>query len=91
MRDICLFAFIPTGNDIFFVIMVGALASLAQWLMSVAYKYGRASVISTVSYVGLIFSTVFGYMAGDGWPGALAMMGIVLVGLSGILVGMAKK
>ncbi|PLX68700.1 MAG: EamA family transporter [Denitrovibrio sp.] len=83
--------FIPVGVDIFYVVMVGLLASIAQWLMSVAYKYGRASVISTVSYVGLIFSTVFGYFAGDGWPGMISLFGICLVGLSGILVGMAKK
>lgn len=53
--------FVPVGSDIFYVAMVGLLASAAQWLMSVAYKYGRASVISTVSYVGLVFSTIFGF------------------------------
>jgi len=84
-------AFIPRGEDIIFVILVGVLASIAQWLMSVAYKYGRASVISTVSYFGLIFSTMFGYMAGDGWPSGLALAGIFLVGLSGIMVGLTKK
>jgi drug/metabolite transporter (DMT)-like permease len=83
--------FIPAGIDIFYVVMVGTLASIAQWLMSVAYKYGRASVISTVSYVGLIFSVIFGFFAGDGWPGLISMAGIFLVGLSGILVGLAKK
>ena len=83
--------FIPVGTDIFYVVMVGLLASIAQWLMSVAYKYGRASVISTVSYVGLIFSTIFGFFAGDGWPGMVSLFGIFLVGLSGILVGLAKK
>jgi drug/metabolite transporter (DMT)-like permease len=85
------FAFVPAGADIFYVFMVGVLASVAQWLMSVAYKYGRASVVSTVGYTGLIFSTVFGYFAGDGWPGALSMFGIFLVGLSGVMVGFAKK
>lgn len=83
--------FVPTGEDIFYVVMVGVLASVAQWLMSVAYKYGRASVVSTVSYVGLIFSTVFGFMAGDGWPGMISTFGIILVGLSGIMVGFSKK
>lgn len=83
--------FIPTGIDIYYVVLVGTLASIAQWLMSIAYKYGRASVVSTVSYVGLIFSTIFGYIAGDGWPGAVSLAGIFLVGLSGVLVGFAKK
>lgn len=86
--------FIPRGEDIVYVIFVGVLASVAQWLMSVAYKYGRASVISTVSYVGLVFSTVFGFFAGDGWPGFISIIGILLVGFSGIMVGMlnsAKK
>lgn len=83
--------FVPAGADIAYVLMVGILASVAQWLMSVAYKYGRASVISTISYVGLIFSTVFGYIAGDGWPGALSLLGIFMIGISGIMVGMAKK
>jgi len=82
--------FFPVGWDIFYIFMVGLLASVAQYLMSVAYGFGRASVISTVSYVGLIFSTCFGFMAGDGWPDMLSMFGIFLVGLSGILVGLAK-
>jgi drug/metabolite transporter (DMT)-like permease len=85
------FEFIPTGSDLFYIFMVGLLASVAQWLMSVAYGYGRASVISTVSYVGLIFSTVFGFVAGDGWPDLITFFGIFLVGTSGILVGLAKS
>jgi drug/metabolite transporter (DMT)-like permease len=83
--------FIPTGENLFYIVMVGALASVAQYLMSVAYAHGRASVISTVSYVGLIFSTVFGFAAGDGWPDMLSMFGIFLVGVSGVMVGLAKS
>jgi len=83
--------FIPTGIDIFYIFMVGLLAFIAQWLMSTAYGFGRASVVSTVSYVGLIFSTIFGFIAGDGWPGIVSLFGIFLVGLSGVLVGLAKK
>lgn len=83
--------FIPHGMDLFYVIMVGALASLAQWMMSVAYKYGRASVISTINYFGIIFATVYGYVAGDGWPGAVSFAGIGLVVLSGVLVGVARQ
>ena len=83
--------FIPSGTDIYYVIMIGILASIAQWLMSVAYKYGRASVVSTVSYVGLIFATILGFIAGDGWPGLVSLAGIFLVGVSGVLVGLSKK
>ncbi|ADD68786.1 protein of unknown function DUF6 transmembrane [Denitrovibrio acetiphilus DSM 12809] len=83
--------FIPTGIDIFYMILVGVLALIAQWLMSVAYKYGRASVISTVNYVGIIFATVFGYIAGDGWPGLVSMLGIFFVGASGVMVGLSRK
>jgi len=83
--------FIPAGMDIFYMVTVGVLAAVAQWLMSVAYKYGRASVISTVSYVGIIFATVFGFFAGDGWPGMVSMLGILFVGISGVMVGISKK
>jgi len=84
-------SFFPRGEDIFYVVLVGVLASFAQWLMSTAYKYGRASVVSTISYTGLIFSTGFGYIAGDGWPTGLTVAGILLIGISGVMVGFSKK
>lgn len=84
-------SFIPTGADIYYVIAVGFLAAIAQWLMSVSYQYGRASVVTTVSYAVLIFSTILGFIAGDGWPGGFALWGIFLIGLSGIMVGINNK
>lgn len=80
------FAFLPHGMDIFYIFMVGIIAAVAQYLMSRAYYYGRAAVVSTVSYSELIFSTFAGYIAGDALPDIFSLFGIVLVGFSGILI-----
>lgn len=85
------YQFIPQGIDIVYIVLIGTFAAMAQWMMSVSYKYGRASVLSTIGYFGIVFATVYGFIGGDGWPGFVTLGGISLVGISGILVGLAKK
>lgn len=84
------FAFVPHGIDIFYMFMVGLIAVVAQYFMSRAYYFGRASIVSTMSYSELIFSTIAGYIAGDALPDFLSFCGIFLVGLSGILIVRAR-
>ncbi len=84
-------AFIPVGIDIFYMFMLGLVAVVAQYYMSRSYFFGRVALMSTVGYSELLFSVFTGMLAGDMFPDSLSLMGIMLVGFSGILIMRARK
>ncbi|WP_081647021.1 DMT family transporter [Limisalsivibrio acetivorans] len=86
-----LFHSMPGGIEWFFVLAVGLLATISQYLMTKAYALGRASVIATSSYSSLVFASIAGYMAGDALPDISDICGIILVALSGIIVGVSTR
>ena len=58
-----------------------------QAFMTKAFAVGKkAGVIAAVSYADVIFTLIIGYFMGDALPNHLALAGIVLVVVSGILV-----
>ena len=46
----------------------------------------KAGVVAAVSYADVIFTLIIGYFMGDALPNHLALLGILLVVVSGILV-----
>jgi drug/metabolite transporter (DMT)-like permease len=68
---------------------MGILATIAQILMTKAYGYSKAGMISTVSYSTVAFSAIFGFFIGEALPNFNMSIGILLVILSATLI--AKK
>ena len=76
----------PEGVVWFYVLGMGAFATLAQVYMTRAYGASQAGVVGAVSYTNIVFSIGVGLMLGDALPDFITLFGIILIIISGILV-----
>lgn len=80
----------PDSQQWFYLACLGFLATIAQYLMTKSYSLANASIVGTVSYSSLIFSVVFGLIAGDPFPTFITCIGIGMITVSGFLVSFKK-
>lgn len=81
---------VPSGSDWIWIILMGVAAALGQIYMTRAYYYAKAGLISTVSYSGVLFATLFGILLGDLLPTPLMIAGAVLIITGGIILARQK-
>ena len=65
---------------------VGVVASTAQWLAVLAYRYARATVLAPLSYAQLIWSSAFGFMVFGAAPDRWTLAGAAIIAGSGLYV-----
>lgn len=75
--------FSPIG--ITWLILIGLLAMLAQFCLTLAYTGGNALVNASLQYSGLIFVIIFDWILGLEWPDYFTWLGMALVVISGLL------
>ena len=80
----------PSGRMWFYILGMGAFATLAQTYMTRAYGGTRAGIVGAASYSNILFSLGIGFVLGDGLPNILGLFGIMLVVFGGILVAKEK-
>ncbi|MFV0482172.1 MAG: DMT family transporter [Campylobacteraceae bacterium] len=80
----------PHGIVWFYIIIMGIFATLAQIFLTKAYGATKAAIVATVSYADIIFAGIFSAIFWGVYPDLLALFGIMLVILSGILVAKEK-
>lgn len=75
-----------TAGQLGLCLLVGVVASTAQWLALLAYRYARASLLAPLTYVQLISSSVLGYVAFGVAPDRWTLFGAIIIALSGTYV-----
>lgn len=70
----------PTMNEWLLLVGIGVISYGAQMLNVYAYKWGEASLLASVDYVRLLYSTFFGYLLFSQVPGPYTWIG------SGIII-----
>ena len=80
----------PQGVIWFYVIAMGAIATLSQLLMTKAYSATKAGIVGAVSYTNILFSIIVGVALGDSLPDIVTTTGIALIVLAGIMVAKEK-
>lgn len=80
----------PQGVVWFYVIAMGAIATLSQLLMTKAYGATKAGIVGAVSYTNILFSIIVGMLLGDELPDLVTTTGIMLIVLAGIMVAKEK-
>ncbi|MBI3547172.1 MAG: DMT family transporter [Gammaproteobacteria bacterium] len=75
----------PEPNLWALLLLLGAVASLAQLLLTRAYSYAPAAEVGPFSYSTVVFAAIAGWMWWDELPDMLSFIGAVLVCLAGIL------
>jgi drug/metabolite transporter (DMT)-like permease len=82
---------IPHGLQWVWILMLGLFALFGQYFVTRAYGTDKAGVVSAVSYANIVFSVIFGYALGDGFPDPLSLTGILLIISSGIMISMYRS
>ncbi len=76
----------PNKAEILPILFIGILSAFGQILMTKAYFYARAGIVSTASYSSILFGIVLGLLIGDAWPTTVAFLGMGLIIASGFLI-----
>ena len=72
---------------------IGLSIWLTMWLYTRAYSYANASVISPISYSGVLFTGLLGWLIWDQVPELSAVIGAVLIisgGIGSVYLGRDK-
>lgn len=67
------------------LLLIGLSIWLVMWLYTQAYRYAKASVISPLNYLGVVFTGFWGWVFWDQIPDNLAVIGTLLVFTGGLL------
>ena len=72
-------------NLVPYVIVVGLTLYFAMYLYTLAYGFAPASIVSPVSYVGVVFSGLWGSLIWGHIPDSYALSGMILIFMSVLL------
>jgi len=81
----------PTAIDWIYIILIGASATLSQYLMTKAYSIEKGGIVATIGYSGIVFSIFIGILLGDIFPNLSILIGIILIIFSGYLISTTNK
>ncbi len=70
---------IPDFKDLWLLIPLAASGGMAQIMISNAFKYAEASVVSVFNYSGIIWATMFGWFIFGNWPALQIWIGAAIV------------
>lgn len=80
----------PEGYDWVVLILVGIFTQIAQFLMTKAYQQEELNKVSILSYIGIIYSLLFGYFIFDETYNLVTYGGMALV-LLGVILNVSLK
>ena len=72
------------GYDLIFLCVIGILGGLAQYAMSLSFRYASVSLLSPFKYMAMIFSGLIGYFIWSEVPDTLSLIGMTVILLTGL-------
>ena len=76
----------PTMEEIPLLLGVGVSGGIAQWLLTVAFKYAPAALVTVFNYTSIVWATFFGWMIWNEWPLPAVFAGASVVIASNLLI-----
>lgn len=80
----------PVGSEWVWLILVGILTYVAQFLLTLAYQSERMAIVANLNYLGLVYALVLGYFVFGETVSWQAVIGMVLIVLGVVLGSNAK-
>ena len=74
----------PSVMDVFLNVVLGAVATVGQYWMILAYRNASASVLAPFNYIQLIWSAGSGYLVFGTLPDGMTMLGASVIAVSGL-------
>lgn len=81
---------LPNMHEFFLIILLGIVSTYAQIYLTKAYTLGNPPLIGAISYVTILLATLMGIVMGDSIPNFLAICGMILIILGGILAAFKR-
>ncbi|MEK7689829.1 MAG: DMT family transporter, partial [Bdellovibrionota bacterium] len=81
----------PNGDEFVTLLMAGLFGTVAQLLMTHAYKHQEASTVSPYSYSAILFSAMFGAVFWNEMPDRWTFLGGIVMVVAGVRILKAKK
>ena len=72
------------------LVAVGVLATVAQWMMTRAYSIGRTLVNASLQYLGIAFAYGYGLLLFDDRLHAPAVVGMILIVGAGLFATLLR-
>lgn len=69
----------PGWEDLAFLVMIGVLATIGQWVGVTALRLGEASVVGNIEYMKLIYAAILGFLLFDEIPDGYTIAGAVII------------
>ena len=69
----------PAPEDFFLLIPIGVSGGIAQIMVSNAFKYAPASIVSVFNYSGIVWATALGWFIWGDWPMVNIWIGAAIV------------
>ncbi|SLN43733.1 Riboflavin transporter [Falsiruegeria litorea R37] len=76
----------PDMDDLLFMIALGVIATIAQWIGVQALRLGEASIIGNVQYMKLIYASAFGFFFFAEIPDAMTLLGAAIIIASSLYI-----
>jgi len=74
----------PTPREWLLLIAVGFVSFFAQKANILAYRFGEASMLASLDYVRLVYSTIFGAWLFSQWPSKETLAGALIIVLASL-------
>ncbi|GIX09743.1 DMT family transporter [Elioraea sp.] len=82
-----LFAWVtPTAQQFAILVGVGLVSTLAQLLMTEAYRRGEASIVAPFEYTGILWTGLIGLVIWDERPAPTMLAGVAILVASGLYI-----
>jgi drug/metabolite transporter (DMT)-like permease len=81
----------PRGVQWIYLLGLGVSALLGQYFVTKAYSNDKAGIVSAIGYSNIVFGLVIGIILGDALPDWLAIIGVIIVIVSGVLISLMKE
>lgn len=78
-------------NFIYIILLMGAVSTLIQLILSKAFFYAKASLLAPFQYLEIIFATILGWIIFDNIPDSLTVLGALIVIFAGLYVAKYQK
>ena len=80
-----------TAVGVLWLVAVGVLATVAQWMMTRAYSIGRTLVNASLQYLGIAWSFVYGVLVFDDAVTPMALGGMALIVAAGLAATLLRS
>jgi drug/metabolite transporter (DMT)-like permease len=74
----------PTPEQFFWLVIVGAIGTLGNWTMTMAYKIGEMTACAPVAYTQLVWAAFIGFAVFGEIPDLWTWIGAAMIAASGI-------